>query len=81
MNAVIGMNMSRLFGLDYVSLRRAEIYINNSKGINCSFDFDQKSKWPLGKYIIDELKIIRDNVRQLYLVFLIISKILPNFFK
>jgi hypothetical protein len=64
MNAVIGLNMSRLFGLDYVSLRRAEIYINNSKGINCSFDFDKMSKWPLGKYIIDELKIVRDNVRK-----------------
>ena len=64
MNAVIGLNMSRLFGLDYVSLRRAEIYINNSKGINCSFDFDKMPKWALGKYIIDELKIVRDNVRK-----------------
>ena len=81
MNAVIGMNMSRLFGLDYVSLRRAEIYINNSKGINCSFDFDQNSKWPLGKYIIDELKIIRDNVGKFCLIFLIFSKILHHFFK
>ena len=62
LNAVIGMNMSRLFGLDNVSLRRAEIYINNSKGINCSFDFSKSTKWPLGKYIVDELKIVRDNV-------------------
>ena len=54
--------MSRLFGLENVSLRRAEIYINNSKGINCSFDFTKSYKWPLGKYIMDELKIIRDNV-------------------
>jgi hypothetical protein len=31
-NSIIGLNMSRLFGMENVSLRRAEIYIGKNKG-------------------------------------------------
>lgn len=48
--------MSRLFGDENISLRRAEIYVNKSKGINCSYNFDNNVKWPLGKYVLDNLK-------------------------
>jgi hypothetical protein len=54
--------MSRLFGLDNVSLRRAEIYVNKSKGINCSYSFEDQPKWPLGKYVLDQLKDDKDDV-------------------
>ena len=55
-NSIIGTNMSRLFGLDYVSLRRAEIYVNRSKGVNCTFDFKDSVEWPLGKLVLNNLK-------------------------
>ena len=56
-NPLIGLNMSSLFGLENVSLRRAEIYINKSRGINCSFGLSGKtSKWPLGSFILNNLK-------------------------
>jgi hypothetical protein len=55
-NAVIGTNMSKLFGIDNISLRRAEIYVNKNKGINCSYDFSDKFEWPLGRLVLNQLK-------------------------
>ena len=63
-NTVIGLNMSSLFGLNGVSLRRAEIYVNKSRGINCSFNLDDTNKWPLGRFILDLLKDNQENVRK-----------------
>jgi hypothetical protein len=54
--------MSRLFGLDNVSLRRAEIYVNKSKGINCSYSFADQPKWALGKFVLEQLKDDKDDV-------------------
>lgn len=59
---MIGLNMSALFGINGVSLRRAEIYVNKSRGINCSYDLKDTKKWPLGRYILDLLKSNEDNV-------------------
>lgn len=61
-NSMIGLNMSALFGINGVSLRRAEIYVNKSRGINCSYDLKDTKKWPLGRYILDLLKSNEDNV-------------------
>ena len=56
-NPLIGANMSSLFGMENVSLRRAEIYVNKNRGINCSFDPNNKQyKWPLGSFILNNLK-------------------------
>lgn len=64
-NTVIGLNMSSLFGLNGVSLRRAEIYVNKSRGINCSFNLDGTNKWPLGRFILDLLKDNQENVNKI----------------
>lgn len=61
-NSLIGFNMSTLFGMSDVSLRRAEIYIKKSKGINCSYDLGNSAKWPLGKFVLDHLKSNTDKV-------------------
>ena len=59
-NSVIGTNMSKLFGMENVSLRRAEIYVNKSKGINCTYDFKESVEWPLGKHVLNHLKSDRE---------------------
>ena len=48
--------MSSLFGIENVSLRRAEIYVNKHKGINCSYEVNKNNKWMLGNYIMDHFK-------------------------
>ena len=59
-NSVIGTNMSKLFGMENVSLRRAEIYVNKSKGINCTYDFKESVEWPLGIQVLNQLKDDRE---------------------
>jgi hypothetical protein len=59
-NSVIGTNMSQLFGLENISLRRAEIYVNKSKGINCTYDFKESVEWSLGYQVLNQLKSDRE---------------------
>ena len=54
-NSLIGSNMSRLFNMENISLRRAEIYVNINKGINCSYDVRKRNKWILGNFVINQL--------------------------
>ena len=36
---------------------QSEIYVNKNRGINCSFDPNNKQyKWPLGSFILNNLK-------------------------
>ena len=55
-NPLLGNNPSYLFGMDNVSIKKGEIYINKKKGFNCSYDVKNIRKWPLGKFILDNLK-------------------------
>ena len=55
-NALVGLNMSRLFGMENVSLRRGEIYVNKSKGINCSYEMRNTNRWPMGRLIVEQLR-------------------------
>ena len=49
--------MSSLFGMESISLRRAEIYVNKSKGVNCTYGFNSRAnKWLLGSFILNNLK-------------------------
>lgn len=53
----IGDDMGRLFGENGASLRRGEIYINNTKGLNCSYE-KNVSIWPLGDIVTQNLKMV-----------------------
>ena len=56
---LIGKDISRLFGLDGVSLRKNEIYIGNTRGVNCSTsmnDTELLQRWPLGSLVMDKIR-------------------------
>ncbi len=55
-NTIIGQDNNRLFGMTNVSLRKSEIYVNKSKGINCNYDFSNKNNWPIGNVVLEQLK-------------------------
>jgi len=55
-NSAIGQDINSLFGLENVSLKGAEIFVNDSKGIGFSYGLEPQVKWPLGKLILDKLK-------------------------
>ncbi len=55
-NSIIGSDMNRLFGMENVSLKKSEIYVNKKKGANCSFRLNSTSKWLLGNFIINQFK-------------------------
>jgi hypothetical protein len=56
---LIGNNMSRLFGLDNVSLRRAEIYVDNNKGTECSITDLNNIPWILGNLVLKNFVNVR----------------------
>jgi hypothetical protein len=61
-NPLIGTNMSSLFGMENVWLKRTEIYVNKSKGIECTYNLEGSKKWSLGKFVLDHLKKNHDEV-------------------
>ena len=50
---LIGNNMSRLFGIENVSLRRGEIYVDNKKGLDCTYNYNITTPWLLGKTVLE----------------------------
>jgi hypothetical protein len=66
--SIIGDNLNKLFGLKNVSLRRTEIYIEDTKGFNCSYNDKNKSDpWVLGRLVLENFA----KVNLSYLIFLI----------
>ncbi len=64
-NHLIGTNANSLFGMENVTLRKNEIFVNNKKGLECGYKIEHTSKWPLGKFILDRLvKQNSDDVRK-----------------
>ena len=58
---LIGNNMTRLFGLDNVSLHRSEIYVDNNKGIECSINDLNNLPWMLGNLVLENfVNVIND---------------------
>jgi hypothetical protein len=57
MNQVVGIETNRLFGLEGVSLKKSEIYVNLRKGISCSNEHSANYSeiWPLGKFILNNI--------------------------
>jgi hypothetical protein len=55
-NQLIGKDVNKLFGIDGISLRKSDIYINSRRGLNCSLDNSIQESWPLGYLIMDNLK-------------------------
>lgn len=57
MNQVVGIDMNRLFGLEGVSLKKSEIYVNSKKGISCNNEHSTNYSqiWPLGKFILNNI--------------------------
>lgn len=54
MGNAIGNNMSRLFGIENVALRVAEIYVDNNKRDVCSFsNYLDSTPWPLGEIVLE----------------------------
>jgi hypothetical protein len=62
-NPLVGTNMTSLFGMESVSLRRTEIYVNKTRGIECTYNLEGSKKWPLGKFILDHLKRNHEEVK------------------
>jgi hypothetical protein len=54
-NQLIGKDLNKLFGIDGISLRKSDIYINSRRGLNCSLDNSTQESWPLGHLIMDNL--------------------------
>ena len=55
-NQLIGKDVNKLFGIDGISLRKSDIYINSRRGLNCSLDNSTQESLPLGYLIMDNLK-------------------------
>ncbi|CAF0748574.1 unnamed protein product [Brachionus calyciflorus] len=51
---LVGKDINRLFGIEGVSLRNTEIFVNSKKGINCSFNSNDET-WPLGDLITSNI--------------------------
>jgi hypothetical protein len=71
---IIGQDYNRLFGMQNVSLRKSEIYVNKSRGISCNYDFSNKNKWPIGSVILEQLKKDSQVVFFFNLIFFFITK-------
>lgn len=52
--SILGEDLKKLLGVDNVSLRRGDIYIEDNKGYNCSYD-NTTSPWMLGKRVLRNL--------------------------
>ena len=52
MNAIIGKDVNKLFGIDGIQLRKSEVFYNDKKGVTCSFD-NTTTDWPIGKIVLD----------------------------
>jgi hypothetical protein len=59
-NQLIGKDTKKLFGMDGVSLKNTEIYINNKKGMNCSLDNSTIEAWPLGDIVKENILNVSD---------------------
>ena len=54
---LLGANTSSsLFGMEAVAVRRGEIYVNRTRGVECAFNLEAARKWPLGKFVLEHLK-------------------------
>ena len=70
----LGRDVNSLFGLESVSLKGAEVYVNDTKGVGFSYENEPQSKWPLGKLVLDKLKEDKSDVNLgLNLFFLILK--------
>ena len=58
---VAGKNMESLFGVENVSLRKSEIFVNNKKGLSCENEHGEEI-WPLGRVVLDI--ILNVNIRR-----------------
>ncbi len=56
-NQIVGTDINRLFGLEGVSLKKSEIYVNFRKGISCNSEHstNYSETWPLGKLILNSI--------------------------
>ena len=52
MNAIIGKDVNKLFGVEGIQLRKSEVFYNDKKGVTCSFD-NTTADWPIGKIVLD----------------------------
>lgn len=57
MGQIVGKNSKKLFGMENVSLKKSEIYINGNKGIQCNND-NSSEIWEIGKTILDYVLIV-----------------------
>ena len=58
----LGRDVNSLFGLESVSLKGAEVYVNDTKGVGFSYGNEPQSKWALGKLVLDKLKEEKSDV-------------------
>jgi hypothetical protein len=56
-DAIIGTDSNRLFGMDGVKLQQNRILINGKKGIECNMGLNSTEKWQLGNFIMNQIKI------------------------
>ena len=54
MNHFAGKNSNRLFGLDFVSIKKSEIIVNEKKGIQCNNE-NSSEIWQLGRTVLDKI--------------------------
>jgi len=54
-----GTDMTRLFGMAGINLRKSEIYIQDKKGISCSFERNVTRIWPLGRLVLDDMSKVK----------------------
>ena len=60
--AQAGTDMTRLFGMPGINLRKSEIYIQDKRGISCGTDINGSSSkvWPLGRLVLnDSLRVAK----------------------
>ena len=74
----LGRDVNSLFGLESVSLKGAEVYVNDTKGVGFSYGNEPQSKWPLGKLVLDKLKEDKSDVNLglLFIYFLILKLVI-----
>ena len=62
-NHLVGSDSNKLFGISGVSLKHSEIYINSSKGVNCSISDLSVDDWPLGKLVLTNILKVNQNIQ------------------
>ncbi len=53
-NEIIGKDMTKLFNVNGIELRKSEVFFNNQKGVKCNYN-NASVNWPVGRIVLNSI--------------------------